>query len=465
MKQSKSGRPANDYQILLDALQEKYCGDHKARSMNQIILENPEYTGSIKTLSNTANERFGMSFAKYLKQIGVIRSGTEQAVETGGRCHFLWVTVDGENERIPCLTKSRALHGGELIEMCAPNDGKKAVGKVVQTSYYMKEKDLPCPMEKMYRYERRLSGEERKEAESLRKKYILCTIAGTAQYAFRCISTKEDLEIGDAVTVNNGRDGRIMSMKRISEKEAPEPIKKMPRVLAITDSLAEKRERSILQIEELEQKMGTEVFTRKEVDPQIRETMEQITYFSGVVLRGLADDIETIWHKLYLNPHFVEIRRGTEKYKVLLKADRKLSDSKRKIRKEVGQLACCNRLIRQVLTEYPRLKVICFAENWKTGEVYLAYSESGYDSFTSLRYLGKCDFRQRDHWTQIHDPAEDGFGFEGGRYTFEEKEAWEAFDYVLADGKRKLKAASPLPSAPYKKITSQTPSSIIKINN
>ena len=168
------------------------------------------------------------------------------------------------------------------------------------------------------------------------------------------------------------------------------------------------------------------------------------TYFASAVFRGLNQDVRNALAMLY--PY--EINHSPH--------ETLLSDS-------VSQFECSNLLVPQILENFPNLKAIFFAENWKEGNVYLAYSESGYSTVTDMRLVGKCDFYCRDRWTLIHDPSENSFSVHNVKYSFDEKDKWERFDYVLPDGDKKLVAKTTIASKPYPKKTTKDPYSIINI--
>lgn len=69
---SVGGRPAQDFQPMLDALAEKYRDREKPTAMGVLLFENPEYKGPLKTLSNKAQELLGMTLVTYLRSIGVM---------------------------------------------------------------------------------------------------------------------------------------------------------------------------------------------------------------------------------------------------------------------------------------------------------------------------------------------------------------------------------------------------------
>ena len=69
---SVGGRPAQDFQAMLDALAEKYRDREKPTAMGVLLFENPEYKGPLKSLANKAQELLGMTLVAYLRSIGVM---------------------------------------------------------------------------------------------------------------------------------------------------------------------------------------------------------------------------------------------------------------------------------------------------------------------------------------------------------------------------------------------------------
>ena len=70
--QPSVGRPAQDFQPMLDALVEKYRDREKPTAMGVLLFENPEYKGPLKSLANKAQELLGMTLVTYLRSIGVM---------------------------------------------------------------------------------------------------------------------------------------------------------------------------------------------------------------------------------------------------------------------------------------------------------------------------------------------------------------------------------------------------------
>ncbi len=73
-----SGRPATEFQPILDALQAKYQNQPKPTSLGVLLFENPEYKGNLKTMQNRAQEFFGTSLLKYLRQLGIMDSAVKK---------------------------------------------------------------------------------------------------------------------------------------------------------------------------------------------------------------------------------------------------------------------------------------------------------------------------------------------------------------------------------------------------
>lgn len=68
---SGSGRPVQDFQPMIDALLEKYKDGPKPKSMGELLFDNPDLKGPLKTLQNKSNELFGMTLKKYFEEIGI----------------------------------------------------------------------------------------------------------------------------------------------------------------------------------------------------------------------------------------------------------------------------------------------------------------------------------------------------------------------------------------------------------
>lgn len=66
------GRPSQDYQAIIDSLLEKYKNSPKPCSVGELMFDNPNLKGPLKTLSNKSAEVFGMTLKKYFEEIGIL---------------------------------------------------------------------------------------------------------------------------------------------------------------------------------------------------------------------------------------------------------------------------------------------------------------------------------------------------------------------------------------------------------
>lgn len=448
-----SGRSANDYQELISFLQQKYSGPNKLKSIGLLIHDNPEYAAQIKTLQNRASELFGMGLSKYLKQIGVLSSSEKNSETTcvikKKYIHYLIVSVDGENVKIPCVTNTRTIKIGDYIEMCGLHDHIKLIGRVEETHYYTEEEKLPCPLESMQQYTRKLLKSELKEIANAEVQYTFCSVQiqnhnSTLYY----LSPYDDIEAGDRVIVPHKWygmvDGIVTEVKYVTEKTAPYPVKKTRKIVSITEKASAEKVAAEFAVEKITKVNPVKDFILRVINPAINEKYVQCTYFASAVFRGL--DVDVLAALRVIHPSSFDIR-----------------SYKKDLGEGIGQFECESVLVPKIIKQFPNLKCIFFAEDWKEKNVYLAYSESGYDTVTSYRLIGNCNFYCRDRWSLIHDPSEKNFSFEGGQYEFLEISKWEKLDYVLPNRVTQLVGETLIPSEPYKKKTMNDPCQIIEI--
>lgn len=65
--------PIIDHALVIDELKKRYEGkEYKPTSVKQLMNENPDLAGNIKTISNRAKETFGITLAKHLKNEGLL---------------------------------------------------------------------------------------------------------------------------------------------------------------------------------------------------------------------------------------------------------------------------------------------------------------------------------------------------------------------------------------------------------
>lgn len=69
---SDAGRIAVDHNLILEQLTGRYENKKRPSGMMELLSDNPDMKGNLKTLSNRSAELFGMTFVQYLKSIGLI---------------------------------------------------------------------------------------------------------------------------------------------------------------------------------------------------------------------------------------------------------------------------------------------------------------------------------------------------------------------------------------------------------
>ena len=451
------GRPAeNDYKAIIDFLKEKYKGDNQAQSVEDIIKDNPRLAGKLKTLQNSkSKELFGMTLGKYLKVIGVIGVSQKTVPEKPAKekkrkvQYYLAVYIEDTDELVFCaVDKQRRVSEGDFVKIHARDSEELISGSVIEYCENY-EDELPVPIEEMYQYSRKQYKSEIEEAIIARTKYTLCRVRverNTDEEYY--ISPSEDIEAGDIVEVRylwyDGTCGVVTKVEHVTGRTAPVSVKELSHIDRIVRRRKDEIEKVNKNLNMLIEKNGTEVFKKSAVDARTIERFDKTAYFSGAVFRGLDCDADNALRHLY--PKSIDL----SKYKTNIGG--------------IVQFECVSSQVPYIVENHPNLKGVFFAEDWRENMVYLAYSESGYPTITSIRQIGKCDFYNREkRWTLFHDPTEEKFGAEDINYTFTEKPLWENCDYVLPDGGRKLAAKASAESKPYAKTPINAPCNVIEI--
>ena len=106
-----TGRPlARDYDDLINTLVEKYKDGPKPRSMGDLLFDNPDLKGALKTLQNKSSEVFGMTLKKYFESVGIFEakgaSGSQRSKTTA--------TVGMQDKAITALEQRYSGYQGEL---------------------------------------------------------------------------------------------------------------------------------------------------------------------------------------------------------------------------------------------------------------------------------------------------------------------------------------------------------------
>lgn len=74
----EGGRPSGDHMAIIDELKKRYPNGSPFQKLPDLAEANPDLAPKFKTLSNKANELFGMTFAKYLISEGVLTKAPKE---------------------------------------------------------------------------------------------------------------------------------------------------------------------------------------------------------------------------------------------------------------------------------------------------------------------------------------------------------------------------------------------------
>lgn len=463
-ERAKGGRKRKtlDPNEVINTLKEKYQDLPKRNNLVELMDDNPEMKGNLKTLSNEAQELFGMGLKRYLKELGILSTEKPDKSPKSPKTkyRYLVVSVEGFKYNVICATDARMAPKGSVVEMCKHNSNEKYMGNVVETHCIDGEENLPMPMDEMYQFIRRITKDELKDIEASKIKYIFCSVKIEGQddswyyqqykdETLYYISPFEDVDVGDIVEVYHRRNrtalGTVVKIERCSKKTVPCSIKKTKEIEKIIRHTNKELSEINNSVNTLYTQFGAKKFSYIPVEKSVIDQYEKTTYFSSAVFRGIDIDVYNALISLYpdaIDPlgHRIKLENG------------------------FSQFECISAEVPRIIKEFPNLKCVFFAEDWKNGNVYLAYSESGYNTVTQMRLIGYCDFYCRDRWPLVHDPAEETFEEIDIKYFFEEKSKWEECNYVLPDGNQCLAKATPLYSKQYPKAKMSDPYAVIEIS-
>ena len=140
--------------------------------------------------------------------------------------------------------------------MCGLHDNVKMIGRVVETYYYTLEEDLPCPVEEMQQFIRKLLKLELREIEASKVKYIFCSVQIDGHYnELYYISPFGDISVDDVVIVPHSWygnvEGVVTKVSHVSEKTAPYPVRKTKKIERIVVKVREERAKEAATIDKL----------------------------------------------------------------------------------------------------------------------------------------------------------------------------------------------------------------------
>ena len=158
----KNGRPSADLNAIVEDLISRYSGDRYVTSIDQLKEENPDLTPKFKSIQNKAKDLFGMTFANYLKEQGILQSSEAAAASKS----------DEYKERLSSLVEelktryqSKELPGtlAELKDQNSDIDGISNINAWTEKAYGKKALDyfleIGLLKEKPKKTEKRKAGE------------------------------------------------------------------------------------------------------------------------------------------------------------------------------------------------------------------------------------------------------------------------------------------------------------------
>lgn len=115
-----------------------------------------------------------------------------------------------------------------------------------------------------------------------------------------------------------------------------------------------------------------------------------------------------------------------------------------------------NAYLYDVIKKFPELKITGFIEDWSCGEVYVAFSESGYEYVTEQKFAGKFDTKADWNWQWEYGPTDTindrspdiRTGIMNNiNYSFPFRKQWESNNYVVKKAGKNylLKAKAGMP--------------------
>ena len=147
MQDDKTGRPAGDHMVIVNELKKRYADGAVCGTMSELMAANPDLAPKFKNLANCASKLFGMTFAKYLQQEGILASGAQKKALSAAKA-----------QEQAAAQRQRALEAapGELEKLRqryqdAPYDGEGSI-----TQFWAKNFDIDRNALQAYASERDL---------------------------------------------------------------------------------------------------------------------------------------------------------------------------------------------------------------------------------------------------------------------------------------------------------------------
>lgn len=102
LQSTTGGRPSGDYYKVIDYLIDKYSNNPIYSSIKELIENESEIAGNLKTINNKSNELFGMTLKSYLEEKNILLKVEKEVVESKPKVEIIdrirdYLTIELEN--------------------------------------------------------------------------------------------------------------------------------------------------------------------------------------------------------------------------------------------------------------------------------------------------------------------------------------------------------------------------------
>ena len=159
----EGGRPSGDHMAIIDELKKRYPNGSSFAKIDELKAANPDLAPKFKTISNNSKALFGMTFADYLKSIGLLATYVTQAEIKAINKEYILISVEfcesGTMQYYLSPTKTIVID--EFVEVI--NDaGKSEFAKVCSVEKYRQD-NSPVPISSLTEFVRKIKVNEIKE--------------------------------------------------------------------------------------------------------------------------------------------------------------------------------------------------------------------------------------------------------------------------------------------------------------
>ena len=194
---SSGGRPSStDPHAIVRELIERYRNKDIPESMNELVEQNPDLKGKIKTINNSAKETFGVSLAEYFKSVGLIKEKEKTVKEVRSKTYnFYKVCPLGSECSMYYMASTRSIREGNFVVIPIGILNTKALG-IVEKTIICDASNAPCDINNTKNIIRALSAKDYK-MNALRN-----TLRADAALTTNELIQKENIEEFHALDLN-----------------------------------------------------------------------------------------------------------------------------------------------------------------------------------------------------------------------------------------------------------------------